>query len=56
MQQLYPEYAGMTYEQASREADRLIIQGWFKNIERLKVLHKILWDGGASVSVNAGQT
>lgn len=43
----FPEYSGMNYEQASREADRLIVQGWFKNIERLKALHQILWAGHA---------
>lgn len=40
------EYAGMSYEQASREADRLIKRyGWFRYFERLEQLRKILLGG-----------
>lgn len=36
------EYAGMSYEQASKEAERLVRLGWFQNFERLTTLHKIM--------------
>ena len=37
------EYAGMSYEQASREAARLIqMEGWFKSWEKLVVLYAIM--------------
>jgi hypothetical protein len=36
------EYAGMTYEQASREAARLIERGWYRNFERLLELRTIM--------------
>lgn len=36
------EYSGMSYEQASREAERLVAQGWFKNFDRLMLLHEIM--------------
>lgn len=39
----YTEYSGMSYEQASREADRLIkTYGWFSAFNRLKELHMIM--------------
>jgi hypothetical protein len=35
----FPEYKGMSYEQASREAERLIQRyGWFKSFDRLSAL------------------
>jgi len=36
------EYSGMSYEQASREAERLINKGWFQNFDRLCVLREIM--------------
>lgn len=37
------EYAGMSYEQASREAERLLANGgWYKNIDRLIALKQIM--------------
>ena len=36
------EYYGMSYEQASREAERLVQRGWFKNFERLEALRWIM--------------
>jgi hypothetical protein len=39
----FPEYAGMSYEQASREAARLIAShGWFSSFDRLAVLREIM--------------
>ena len=39
----YPEYSGMTYEQASREAERLIERdGWYRSFARLVVLRGIM--------------
>lgn len=41
----YEEYVGMTYEQASREADRLMtVQGggWFRNYGRMGRLRQIM--------------
>lgn len=39
----YYEYGGMSYEQASREAARLIaFHGWFRSMERLSELHGIM--------------
>lgn len=39
----YYEYGGMSYEQASREAARLIARrGWFGSWERLEVLREIM--------------
>lgn len=39
----FPEYSGLTYEAASREAQRLIDQrGWFQSFERLSALRKIM--------------
>lgn len=36
------EYAGMSYEQASREAERLVKLGWFQNFDRLETLRQIM--------------
>lgn len=37
------QYAGMSYEQASREAARLIDrEGWFRGFEKLAELHTIM--------------
>lgn len=36
------QYQGLSYEGASREAERLIEQGWFKNWDRLVILHEIM--------------
>ena len=36
------EYKGMSYEQASREAYRLIQKGWFRNFDALAELHQIM--------------
>jgi hypothetical protein len=39
----YPEYSGMSYEQASREAERVIARwGWFRGFERLAALRQIM--------------
>lgn len=43
MKQRYIEYCGMSYEQASREATRLIAQvGWFQAWDRLVALRQIM--------------
>lgn len=40
---MFPEYSGMSYEQASREAARLIeTPGWFRSFERLTALREIM--------------
>lgn len=40
---VYPEYAGMSYERASREAARLIDRhGWFASFDRLAGLREIM--------------
>lgn len=39
------EYAGMSYEQASREAERLVKLGWFQNFDRLNTLRQIMLRG-----------
>ncbi len=37
------EYAGMSYEQASREAEKVIQRyGWYQGFERLEVLREIM--------------
>lgn len=37
------EYSGMSYEQASREASRLIERnGWYQRFERLAALREIM--------------
>ncbi len=36
------EYLGMSYEQASREAERLLRLGWFKSFDRLIELRSIM--------------
>lgn len=39
----FSEYAGFTYEQASREAERLIqTRGWFKSFDLLTALRNIM--------------
>ena len=39
----FPEYKGMSYGDASREAERLIgYPGWFKSIQRLDCLARIM--------------
>jgi hypothetical protein len=39
----FTEYGGMSYEQASREAERLITtKGWFQSWERLEALRTIM--------------
>jgi hypothetical protein len=39
----FPEYAGMSYEQASREAERLVQRkGWFQSFDRLTALREIM--------------
>ena len=40
----YPEYAGMSYQQASREAERLIASrgGWYLNFDRLTELRGVM--------------
>ncbi len=41
----FPEYSGMSYEQASREATRLIEErGWFWAWDRLCELRRIMQD------------
>lgn len=50
MNMKYYEYAGMSYEQASREAERLLGNkgpngGWYKNIDRLIALKQIMDHG-----------
>lgn len=40
---MYYEYAGMSYEQASRAAERLIkTRGWYNSIDRLRALQEIM--------------
>ena len=36
------EYSGMSYEQASREAERLLALGWYRNFDRLAALREIM--------------
>ena len=38
----YIEYSGMGYERASREAERLVKLGWFRNFDRLSALKQIM--------------
>lgn len=39
----YPEYSGMNYSDASKEADRLIRkEGWFRNFGKLCELQAIM--------------
>lgn len=39
----FREYSGMSYEQASREAARLIERkGWFQSFDRLSALREIM--------------
>lgn len=39
----FQEYSGMSYEQASREAQRLIEKdGWYRNFDRLATLRAIM--------------
>jgi hypothetical protein len=39
----FPEYSGMSYEQASREAARLIERhGWYQSFDRLAALREIM--------------
>jgi hypothetical protein len=43
MTKKYIEYLGMSYEQASREAQRVIqSQGWFRAFDRLTELKQIM--------------
>jgi hypothetical protein len=43
MKERYIEYCGMNYEQASREAERLINKdGWYKSFDRLGRLRVIM--------------
>lgn len=42
MFEMFPEYKGMSYRDASKEAQRLIKQGWFLNFDRLKMLHYVM--------------
>lgn len=40
---IFYEYQGMSYEQASRAAERLVQQrGWFQSFERLSELRRIM--------------
>lgn len=40
------EYSGMSYEQASREAARLLARdGWFRSFDRLSALYEIMRGG-----------
>lgn len=39
---MFSEYKGLSYEAASREAERLITKGWFKNFDRLEALRRIM--------------
>jgi len=46
----YPEYRGLSYERASREASAVIERyGWYQGFKRLTILHQImathLWGG-----------
>lgn len=37
------EYSGMSYKQASREAERLLsCNGWFRSFDRLSALYEIM--------------
>lgn len=37
------QYSGMTYEQASREAERILQRdGWYRSMDRLIVLRRIM--------------
>ena len=38
----YYSYSGVSYEWASREAERLVKLGWFQNFERLAFLRDIM--------------
>lgn len=39
----FDEYRGMSYEQASREAERLIERhGWYQSFDRLTALREIM--------------
>lgn len=38
----YYEYAGMSYEQASRAAEKILARGWYQNFDRLSALYKIM--------------
>lgn len=44
MRSIELQYVGMSYEQASREAERVIKSrgGWFANFDRLQILHRIM--------------
>lgn len=33
-------YKGMSYERLSREADRLVKQGWYHNFEKLQLIYR----------------
>jgi hypothetical protein len=40
----YLEYLGMSYEQASREVQRLCERGgWFRNFDRISALRQIMY-------------
>lgn len=50
----YREYAGLSYEQASREGARLVTEAgksgnWFAIIERLVELRRLMRSGGPNV-------
>lgn len=38
----FPEYSGLSYEQASRAAEKLIEHGWYRNFDRLITLREIM--------------
>lgn len=38
----FPQYAGISYEKASREASRLIKLGWYRNFDKLKMLRDVM--------------
>lgn len=48
----FQEYRGMSYEQASREAECLIqCKGWFQSFDRLAHLHQLMQrEAGRSVA------
>jgi hypothetical protein len=46
-------YHGMPYEAASREAERLIAKGWYRNFERLGELHRIMTEQRAAAQNEA---
>ena len=51
----YIEYSGMSYQQASREAARLIERlGWFLSFDRLTELHAIM-DGHLDDALMVGR-